>query len=206
MYMANYINEIKYAVEALLSTIWADVEELESLRQQLDRLTAETERGYRRAQAFQYDDDPDDVMMGVGVHWETYFGPDKERHEVAITVDDLNQKIQVREFSRAAMSASILQYAKQGISIVHGGLHLCPNGRGVGSQALKTIIWQGRNQSLHWEEGNTRQPVIDCFNQLAIDFGDEFTHYNTRNLAFNVVQMLNWKTYESFDSDMQSLA
>ena len=206
MNMTNYTHEIKYAVEAALATIWADVEELEILRQQLDRLTAETERGYRRAQAFQYDEDPDDVMMGVGVHWDTYFGPDKERHEVATTVDDLNQKIQVREFSRSAMSASVLQYAKQGISIVHGGLQPCPNGRGVGSQPLKTIIWQGRNQSLHWEEGNPKQPVIDCFDQLDIDFGDEFTPYNTSNLAFNVVRILNWKTYESFESDMQSLA
>ena len=204
--MTNYTNEIKYAVEAALSTIWADVEELESLRQQLGRLTAETERGYRRAQAFQYDEDPDDVMMGVGVHWDTYFGPDKERHQVATTVDDLNQKIQVREFSRSAMSASVLQYAKQGISIVHGGLQPCPNGRGVGSQPLKTIIWQGRNQSLHWEEGNPRQPVIDCFDQLAIDFGDEFTPYKTSNLAFNVVRILEWKTYDSFESDMQYLA
>ena len=204
--MTNYTDEIKYAVEAALSTIWADVEELESLRQQLGRLTAETERGYRRAQAFQYDEDPDDVMMGVGVHWDTYFGPDKERHQVATTVDDLNQKIQVREFSRSAMSASVLQYAKQGISIVHGGLQPCPNGRGVGSQPLKTIIWQGRNQSLHWEEGNPRQPVIDCFDQLAIDFGDEFTPYKTSNLAFNVVRILEWKTYDSFESDMQYLA
>ena len=105
MNMTNYTNEIKYAVEAALSTIWADVEELEILHQQLDRLTTETERGYRRAQAFQYDEDPDDVMMGVGVHWDTYFGSDKERHQVATTVDDLNQKIQVREFSRLKFPA-----------------------------------------------------------------------------------------------------
>ncbi|MBB6087959.1 hypothetical protein [Wenzhouxiangella marina] len=204
--MTNYTNEIKYAVEAALATIWADVGELEILRRQLDQLTAETESGYRRAQAFQYDEDPDDVMMGVGIHWATYFGPDKERHEVATNVNDLNQRIQVREFSRSAMSASVLQYAKQGISIVHAGLQPCPNGRGVGSQSLKNIIWQGRNQSLHWEEGNPRQPVIDCFDQLAIDFGDEFTHYNTSNLAFNVVRTLNWREFESFETDMQSLA
>lgn len=206
MNMQGYLNEITYAVESALSAIWADTDKLNNIQNELERLTRETERGYQRAQAFQYDEDPDDVMMGIGIHWNTYFGPDKERHQVETSINDLKERFRVHDFSRNAMSASVLQYAKQGISIVHGGLQACPDGRAFGIQVLKTVIWQGRNQSLHWEEGNPRQPVVDCFDQLAQNFDSKFFQYRTSNLAFDVVKLLDWKSYYLFEKDMQSLA
>ena len=48
---------------------------------------------------------------------------------------------------------------KQGISIVHGGLGAAPNGRMIGSQPLKEVIWQGRNQGFHWAEQSFHPPV-----------------------------------------------
>lgn len=206
MKMQNYLDEIKYAVESTLSVIWSDAEKLEILQDKLEHLTRETERGYQYAEAFQYDEDPDDVMLGVGIHWDTYFGSDKKRYQAETDVDDVNEEIRVREFSRSAMSGNILQYAKQGISIAHGELKHCPNGRSIGSQVIKTVIWQGRNQSLHWEEKSPRQPIIDCFDQLSKDIDNRFSQYTSSNLAFDVVKLLNWKAYDSFEKDMQSLA
>src|SRR4051794_20405960 len=50
----------------------------------------------------------------------------------------------------AVIAGAILQIAKQGLSLSHGPLGNCPAGRGIGSQTLSTVIWQGRNQAMHY--------------------------------------------------------
>ncbi|MCP3176339.1 hypothetical protein MJO47_04425 [Desulfuromonas sp. KJ2020] len=57
---------------------------------------------------------------------------------------------------------------------------------------LHEIIWQARNQALHWEEGRYRPPVVDCFESLARE-DSVFGQYNCRSLAYEVVLLLKWK-------------
>jgi hypothetical protein len=63
-----------------------------------------------------------DVMLATGAHWETYFGPDKESYHVASEVGDLKQVVDLHAFSVASLAGSLLQHAKQGLSLVHGAL------------------------------------------------------------------------------------
>lgn len=102
---------------------------------------------------------------------------------------------------------SLLQIAKQGISTVHGNPINCPLGRSIGTETLKNIIWQGRNQSIHCEEGNPNQKVKDCFSNLATDFGSDFdlTVNYTDNKARRIIDLLNWNTYDKYENDMISL-
>src|SRR5438552_3847782 len=97
--------------------------------------------------------------------------------------------------------------ARQLISTHHGGLTNCPNGRMVGHQPLKEVVWQGRNQAVHYEEDAPRQQVINCFNQLKADFGPQFEIANTppKNLAPQVVELLGWDDIDRFEADMRAV-
>lgn len=205
MDMRSYLSEIQHACETVFPSIWHEWQEVEALRGKISALTAETAEGYRRAQAFQEFEDPDDYMLGVGIHWETYFGADKERYHAEATLPQLEQQRDARTFACSLMAGSVLQFAKHGISLVHGGIQSCPNGRPVHGLDLKSVIWQGRNQSMHWEEGQPRPPVVQCFEALkATD--PVFGNYLTQNMAFEVVRILGWRDFAAFEADMISLA
>lgn len=116
MDITAYLAEIEHAAREAIALVWAEHREVEELRGLVDRLTHEMEDGYRRAAAWSDSDDPDDVMLGAGIHWETYFGADKQRHGAQGELDIAADRLAAREFSRASMAGSLLQYAKQGIS------------------------------------------------------------------------------------------
>lgn len=207
MDMPSYLEQIRHAVSGVLPLIWEERLRLVELRGRLERLTAAVQREYETAEWIAINaEDADDVAVATGRHWETYFGPDKERHEVGHYVESLEEAVGVNEFSVQALAGAMLQYAKQGLSIVHGGLNRAPTGRAIGSQGLKDLVWRGRNQALHWEEGRPHPSVVACFDALIADIGAQFTHYRTRNLAFEVIELLGWRKWEDFEADMLTLA
>ena len=63
----------------------------------------------------------DDDNLSTAIYWDTYFGPDKDRYYAEKSKPDIEALIAMRRFSTDAQSGSILQYAKQGISLVHNG-------------------------------------------------------------------------------------
>ena len=149
------------AVTAIIDLVWEDHSVIENAEAKLRLHEAETERGYDRVQA-PANDDLEDPGLATGAYWDTYFGADNDRYYAQEEVDNLKNKLAVHAFSRSAMSASLLQYAKQGISIVHANLGNAPAARQVHGVQLKDIFWQGRNQALHWEEGDPMQRLSDA--------------------------------------------
>lgn len=208
MTMSDYISEIYFAVESTLPTIWSDYDRLCKVEGRVRDLEAEVKRGYENAAWVAMNAlDADDVAHATGMHFETYFGSDKERHSAQQLLDKENEIFEIRKFSVNALSGTLLQFAKQGISLVHGGLQTCPSGRQVSpSLDLKTVIWQARNQSIHWEEGKLKQPVIHCFQLLATELQSKYGNYQAQNLAFSVIEELGWKTQEDFSRDLLLLA
>lgn len=104
-----------------------------------------------------------------------------------------------------ALAGALLQIAKQGVSIRYGSLVLCPKGRAIGTnECLKNVIWQGRNQSMHYEEGTYHAPVQTCYSNLESDFGVQFT-LGTSNLALITIDLLGWSEYTQYENDMKSL-
>lgn len=108
------------------------------------------------------------------------------------------------EDSLNIIAGSVLQISKQGISSVYGSLMNCPSGRILGGETLKNIVWQGRNQAMHFEESNYNQKVIDCFANLKLDYGSRFSLGN-KNLAYEVVRLLGWTSYNNYENDMKLL-
>lgn len=207
MNIADYLNEIEHASTSLLQTIWDEHTRIGQIEDQITNLAPVVEDNYRRAQSVQqFAEDSDDVMMGVGMYWENYFGADKELYHKDQDRQQLVNQIATHSFSVASLAGSLLQHAKQGISLAHGGLGNCPNGRAIGSQHLKTVIWQSRNQTIHWEDGNFHPPTTDCFNALAADIDPKYNQFTNRNMAFDVIELLGWKSFKQFSDDLTSLA
>jgi len=207
MDMPHYLAEIRHAVGVSIGGVWAERTLLDALERQVAALTTATNVGYQQAQfAAMNAEDADDAAMAGGMHFETYFGVDKERHHKAADAEDLKAQIAVHAIAEASLAATLLQYAKQGMSIVHGPLSKVPDGRLIGSQSLKEVIWQARNQTMHWEEGKLHPPVVQCFESLIRERGPAFTDFRTRGMGFEVVRDLGWKTAADFEKDMMLLA
>lgn len=206
--MEQYLVEIQYSATSLLDIVWRDHAEVHQLAHRLAEQTKKTADGYSRANAIALNaNDPDDLGMATSEHWDTYFGADKDRHHTSLEHDKLAERIEVRKFSVSATAGAVLQVAKQGISIVHSGLQPCPDGRTVAtSQTLKNVVWQGRNQAIHWEEGALHPPVTSCFDALAAEHDTLFSNYYRGSLAFEVLNLLNWRTWDAFRADLESLA
>ena len=206
MVMEDFLKEIKYAAEGVIRVIWDEKKNLDDKHKKMVALEKAVSARYAQAQSI-YDnaEDADDVMASVGMRFENYFGDDKKLYSDKQEVESISNELVVKKFSIEAASGSLLQFAKQGISIVHGSLGACPNGRGIGTQFLKEIIWQGRNQAIHWEDGNFHPPVRESFKKLNSDFGSRFADYEKMSMAFLLVETLGWVDWASFENDMKSL-
>ena len=153
------------------------------------------------------DPDLDDEGLSTFMHWDTYFGVDKERDHKAADYEQIAQRIAARQFSVAALSGNLLQYGKQGISLHYGKKRVgCPEGRIVAGIPLHEIIWQARNQALHWEDGSFHDPTTKCFELLAKNVGAVFGEFTDRSMAFEVIELLGWDTAEAFLADMKLLS
>ncbi|MUV14580.1 hypothetical protein [Noviluteimonas gilva] len=205
MTIDDYLNELNYALSGVINALWHEQDAVDDLQKQLNALQRTVQDQYRRAEAIARDaETPDDVMLATAMQWETYFGDDKAAARTQAELVGILEKLKLREFSRSSLAGSLLQFAKQGLSAAYGEPKNWPTGRMVGSQGLSTVVLQARNQAEHWEEGKPRDPVVACFDALAKDCGAQFAAYRTRNLAFEVVTLLGWRSVDAFGTDMRS--
>jgi len=148
----------------------------------------------------------DDCMI-----WFTQAAKAREEAESALPeLIAYENKALFNETALASICGALLQVAKQGMSTAHGQLSACPSGRRkIGSQYLATVVWQARNQSIHFEEGNDKlyQPVIACFAKLEKEIGPQFSLQAdlSKNMAWEVVKELEWTRYDIYCMDMESL-
>ena len=203
--MNLYISETEYAARNLIELIWQERAEYENLLSQAGELESRSQFMFKIYNDREWNDDWDEFQT-LG-YWYRGAEAGTKAQELKSQADELNAKMSIHDVSIRGLSGALLQIAKQGISVVHNGLQHCPAGRSIGSESLSNVIWQARNQSLHYEEGSFRQPVIDCFMNLEQGFGSDFSLASNsgKNLAYRVVELLDWKTYDNYQSDMMSL-
>lgn len=204
--MEMYLQEIRHAVDQLIPLVWEERDVLRALEQELTTLAGLAKEEFNRADTMAMNaEDAEDVADATGARWDTYFGPERERFHKNREIDPVAQRVGAHDFSVAALAGALLQYGKQGISIVHGALAPAPPGRAFGSQTLKNVIWQARNQSLHWEEQAFRKPVEDCFDGLATEIDPKFGDFRKRNMSIDVVELLDWRDFDAFAGDLSTL-
>jgi hypothetical protein len=204
MDMNAYLSEIEHAASSIITLVWSEHHAVERLQAELIGHELAAKAGFSMARANAYDD-IDDEGAATGTYWETYFGPERERHYTSNSLANEEATLLTRTFSRCALATALLQYAKQGISIVHGEFSNAPIVRQLHGVELKELILQGRNQASHWEERKLRKAATACFDTLKS--GDAaFADYLKRNLAFEVVLLLGWRDWGDFQKDMLSLS
>ena len=206
MKIPDYLIEIRHAVETVVSEIYREQNVLNETRAELEALTAATDDGYRRAEFLAMNPDLDDDGLGTAIHWDTYFGVDKDRYYKKAEYDEIVQRAAARQFSVAALSGSLLQYGRQGIALHYGKNRTeFPAGRIVYGLRLSEVIWQARNQAFHWEDGSFHEPTTKCFEHLAANANQVFAQFRDRSLAFEIIELLGWNNAEAFLADMKLL-
>ena len=204
-HMNQYITETDYAVKNLIDLAVHEENKLEALKKKLG--TAETKYKAHKwdfETSDLHEDFSDFYVMGA---FNRMAQAGQEVTELEQEINSLQALIGSRQAAIQSICGAILQIAKQGISVVHGDLANAPDGRLVGSVKLKDIIWQGRNQAIHYEEGNFNQRVVNVFSTLEQENGPEFSllQHQNQSRAKQIVKLLNWNKDGNYSNDMQSL-
>ncbi len=186
--MAAYLSEIERAATSVLDAAWAEHRTIRQL--EFGRLRFMDQRVSDIAKR--------QPASGLPMSPEDSTTLEREMRAA-------EERLRSHRFSIASLAASVLQFAKQGISIVHGGLSTCPPGRLLGSQSLRDIIWQARNQSIHWENNVFHEPTAACFERLAAELEPRFGDFRQRNMAFDILLLLGWSDFEHMAQDLKHL-
>jgi hypothetical protein len=203
--MHQYILDTEYAVRGLIDLITVEEKQLSQLQNKYGGLSSKAKYLNQQLMDAPFNDNVDPLReQGIAI--------DSHRTHEELTnlqkqIVALQASIDAKSVSINVLCGAVLQIAKQGISIVYGHLSQCPDGRSIGIEKLKNVIWQARNQSMHYEEGDFKQPVIDCFANLESSLGNQFSLSLNRgkNLAHDVIEELGWKDYSIYESDLKSL-
>lgn len=169
--MHSYIRDTEFATKNLFALATDEERQLEALLESL----RETERRLKVHQwDFQTSDLNDDFSdVYVMAAFARTAKAAQEFRQLKSEVATLQASIGTHQQAVQAIAGAILQIAKQGISLVHGGLGAAPAGRALGSLAARDIIWQARNQSMHYEEpqAKLKKPLLDLFRTLEQEQG-----------------------------------
>lgn len=201
----DYIAETKFATENLFKLSFHEQDLLTKMKQQQIQIEAELRDLCNASGFLSLNPEMDDEGIGQAALLEAHFDVEPKLADVRRRVAEIAARIDARTFARATLCGNVLQIARQGISMVHKGLG-GPVGRLIGTQALHDVVWQARNQTLHYEDGRCHQPVATRFEALAIDLNNQaFLEYNSKNLAYEVLVLLKWDTYEQYQIDLRTL-
>lgn len=203
--MNQYIQDTCYCTTQLFKLIYDEQQVLTNLQAKEQGLSKKFSILNEAFMASQNSEDTNDVQLQATYHkvGDTYKELTKLRQEIAC----IQVSLQTKEFSIQSLSGAILQVAKQGISTTYSGLSLCPPGRTIGQETLKNIIWQARNQTIHFEESTFSNAVTTCFTNLISNFGNSFNlTMNPKNKAYEVLKtVLGWTDYNKYEADMMLL-
>jgi hypothetical protein len=192
MTMPDYLEATSFAVERLIEATWHEANEFDRARGFVRQEVDDPTWNAFLAASMTGDDDQ---------FWLAYSGPGVSQ---LATNNVLAVLAVTHRLSAAALASALLQVGRQGVSSVHAG-PMPPTGRAIGTQALSVVLWEARNQAMHWETGNAHDRTASCFETLAHDIDAKYGEYVRRSLAFDVVDLLGWRSMEAFHEDLSSL-
>lgn len=163
-------------------------------------------------------------------HRDAWYEANQSKIQAALEA----QKHYVAEsFAQATLCGSILQLAAKAVecyskntsvpqdweSLIKPGTKPVPfcRGRLVRGVPLGLVIYAGRNQYIHFEDQNLREPNVEIFRRLATNHGygkvgtkpivDPAFRLGTGITSFanNIIALIDWQSVEAYESDMRNL-
>lgn len=203
--MHQYITDTEFAAKNLLILANDEENKLKALTEQLRVVVAQLRVHKWDFESSDLNDDFSDVYVMGAFGRMAKAAQQSGALEAQLT--SLQVSIGTHQHAIQAIAGAILQIVKQGISIVHGNPAAAPEGRKIGTVSLKEVVWQARNQAIHYEECNPRKSVTDLFATLEQEQGAHFSLANHPNQsrAKQVLTLLGWSDYAAYLNDMQSL-
>lgn len=133
---------------------------------------------------------------------------DEQQEHYCAKVTESNEALLLIDIATAAAAGAILQIAHQCISLAWPIEQRLDKGRLVGSQHLSSVIWNGRNQAMHFDEGEpkytqTKNCLDILHKEFALDISDLASR--PRSLAKDIIGLLGWHSYEMFANDMNEM-
>ncbi|WP_271272858.1 hypothetical protein [Aliamphritea hakodatensis] len=200
--MHQYLSDTEYAVKNLIELASNEETELQAKQSELSTLQKKVSMLQWDYQTSDLNDDFSDLYALNA--FNRMATADKEMKLVQKEVVSLTSSLESKESALQAISGGILQIAKQGISASHGQKHKAPRGRPIGDTCLRDVIWESRNQAMHYEEGRYKKGVKAVFLSLKNEFGDSFcleTNHG-KSCAKQILKLLGWYDYEAYLADM----
>jgi hypothetical protein len=204
--MHSYLQDTEFATQSLFRLATDEEQQLLTLRETLAAVMRGLEHHDWDFRTSDLHEDFSDVYV-MAAHARMAKTAQKA-DQIRIEVTRLEASIANRQHSVQAIAGAILQIAKQGISLVHGELDAAPPGRTVGTLAVRDIVWQARNQSMHYED---KKPFnkwgTALFATLANEHGEQFNlaQHPEQNRAKQVLDVLGWNNYAAYLDDMIQL-
>lgn len=201
MTMKNYIVQTEHATRALVDLIAADYKALADANGALRGATAHFDVQYQ-------------VFLANEFHTAAnhYHAQMARAHQAKADVDaevrSLSALIDAKSASIAALSGALLQVAKQGLSVVYGKPPNAPKGAEILGLLVKDIIWEGRNQSIHYENPKEiSDAVVELFGRIdgARNDGVSWDPRSQYNYAFDIINFLGWLDWKQFKGHMLSI-
>lgn len=203
--MHQYLQDTEFATRNLIQLATDEENQLSEISEKLKDKEQELQAHQWDFQTSDLNEDFSDMYVMAAFARAGRAAQEVERLKGDVAA--LQASVGTRQHAVQALAGAILQIAKQGISLVHRDLSTSPPGRSVGSLAIRDVIWQSRNQSMHYEEGKYKQPLLELFSTLESEQGSHFSlaRFPKQNRAKQVLDLLGWKNYEAYLQDMQGL-
>lgn len=204
--MNQYLLDTEFAVKSLFELVTEELNKIAALEVTL-RLHRDRANSIMSDAHNVTDQDGDDLETpGMYAIRHGYVRHISAARAVQNEISNLEASYYAKDSSIRTLYGSILQIAKQGISIVHGKNMQIVIIETKSGEPFHNIIRQGRNQSMHYEEGNYHPLLITCFKNLERAFGSNFDLTTGDNKAtFVVLDVLKWKTYSDYLCTMKQL-
>lgn len=204
--MKIYLDQTKFATQKLIEIINHDLKKLNNIQSRLDNLPATLDA---HKQAFELHEFSPDANHYYAIAMKAYDDKDKIQKELYLEMAAMLKEKDTNYHSICALSGALLQIAKQGISTKYGrDVKEAPKGELLRGVPLRDIVWEGRNQSLHYEDCNPHAAVKSLFKNLKMKFEEFGTWepWDGTNYAARLIEILGWSDYDQYHNHMNSLS
>lgn len=203
--MHQYLIDTEFAVTNLLQLAIEEEKKLEGQKTRLASVEAQFRVHRWDFESSDLNDDFSDAYVMAAFSRMAKASQEAERLKQEVAA--LQASVGARQQATQAIAGAVLQIAKQGISLVHGDLKTAPEGRKIGSAPIRDIIWQARNQALHYEEGSFNSAVTGLFATLEHEQGASFSLslHSNQSRAKQILSFLGWVDHATYLQDMKVL-